>query len=136
MDLMNKILTTVFLIIAFFTFALFGAGSHGHMGLWDHGNSFDMYLIIYYCLTAVAILNYFNYKDGRQQSDSNKYFILVLILVVLLSGLLMMIFTVIEDLESAPDRVVIFDYIKIFIPVGLLTYWLMEFIRRKNKYMP
>ncbi len=45
-------------VTAFFSFAVLGAGGHGHMGIHEQGDSFMLYLVMLYCLVVSLALNF------------------------------------------------------------------------------
>jgi hypothetical protein len=137
MGKLTVVLSWILVIIGLGTFVLLGAGSHGHMRPWDHGDSFDLYMIIYGCFTGIAGLNYLNYRLMDRNLGGYRYFNLCLTIALLIVGFMILIATINEHVESYDkDRVAVNDYLVIAAPIGLLIFILFKLIKNKKVYAP
>jgi hypothetical protein len=111
-------------LFAFFTFAIIGAGSHdGHFGLFDSSDSFDLFLIIYYCFVGILEINHLNYHQKLHKSNLQKYFIKTFYGLLIVVGLIIFILTVIEDNTTYErQRINEQHYIMIIIPLIMLVF--------------
>jgi len=127
MNIATNILTAVLIFISIFTFVILGAGSHGQMGLWDHGDSFSLYIFIFYGFVLIAGLRFLNYRrNGGSKSKRN--IIIGLNAPLFVIGTSMINSTYHEDLTSAPERVLMLDYFKIIIPMLIMMYWIYKLL--------
>ena len=104
------IIAALFLfVIAFFTFAILGAGSHGHFGLFDHADSFQLYSIIYLCcFYGFRIL--FNSIKKPQILQFLKFGFLLFLLVLVL-----IFFAFVIELFSSTPNIHARDWIFMFV---------------------
>ncbi|KAA3617855.1 MAG: hypothetical protein D8M58_00085 [Calditrichaeota bacterium] len=88
------------LIVAFFTFAILGAGSHGHLGLFDHADSFLLYAIIFGCLYYFFKINIYGLKlVGKNVMTFEKIVFLIFLFIFFL--ILVLFFT--ELFSDSPN---------------------------------
>lgn len=121
-------LSGVLLAVGFFVFVMIGAASHGHIGLYDHADSFELYMIIYYCLTVTAGLNYLNYQTKSNAGRSYGAFNLILCGILLIVGLFILITTI--NQSEVDYR----NYLTIAIPIAFLIHWIRKLMKRKSGY--
>jgi hypothetical protein len=127
----TNILTAVLILISLITLALLGAGSHGHMGLWDHGDSFFFYVLIFYCFVLIAGLHFMNYnRNGGSQIKRNT--LIGYMGILFFVGAMMSSSTYHEDLTSTAERVGIADYIKLLLPMSIMMYWAYKILMTKK----
>lgn len=137
MNILTKIISFLFLSIFCVACVAFGAGSHGHIGVWSHINSFEVYLVMYYSLIGISVFNTLNFKLKKLKSLVYQIFNIVFIVLLLVFGFYILLETVKEDKSSyIENRVESSDYILIIVGLSVLAieFLILVYNDLKNYY--
>jgi hypothetical protein len=127
------IISWILIFLCAFLFIILGAGSHGHMGLWDHKDSFFIYSIIYWCFFIIASLSYIYFRHNAEMGGL-RIFVVAFNLILLIVGIWLLYLTLYEHSTiHHNDRVGLWNYIALLFPLSILLIIFIKLISAKAK---
>ena len=129
------IISWILILISGFLLIIFGAGSHGHIGLWDHKDSFYIYSFIYWSFSLIGILNFIYYNRNIEMRGL-RIFISIFVSILIIIGLWMTYLTLYEDSTTHhTDRVGVGNYMSLILPISIQILILIKLNKNRLSYI-